>query len=77
MGAQTVAKRQRTGAKATGIILPAILAELERQGHTKFWLAAQIGVAPNAIYALLKRDFRLKHADKMLAALGLEILPRH
>lgn len=64
-----MAKRRKPGPMAE-----AILEALKRQRRTVYWLGKQIGVGPSNVYSMLRRDFRVSYAEKMMKALGLRIV---
>lgn len=67
---KTRAKRASPG----GEIVQAIERELRVQGRSKYWLAKQCGIQPSKIYAMLERDFGIRHAAAMIRALKLRLV---
>jgi hypothetical protein len=51
-----------------------ILAECKRQGITPYRLAIMAGMWPNHIYDYLARPTSHVHIERMLAALGVEVV---
>ena len=69
-------KKRKTVAPPGGQIVKAIQKAMREQDRTKYWLAKQCGIDPRTIYSKFDRDFGVRHADRMLKALDLEIVPR-
>lgn len=57
------------------LIRTAILAELNRLGKSKYWLAKTVGMHPNEVNRALSDgyDMRVSTAERMLVALGLKV----
>lgn len=61
------------------MIREAVLRELRRSKHTRYWLAQQLGIQRQSLYRMLDdggQGFSTKTADAMLKILGLHITAR-
>ncbi len=66
-------KLHKKGGGGQGYIAKAILAELERQGRTRYWLMKETGLDSPTVYGFLqgRLDCRVSTVERMTASLGM------
>lgn len=73
---KATSKRAAKADPVEDAIRDAIVAELNRQGRTLYWLAKAVDVPANRIYGAMRRNFGVRTASRMLHVLGLRLVPK-